>query len=66
MDKIQNLKEKARAFRALLASHDWKNTNAESLLRRLRGLRLLTTGQERRQPTGQDNLSLNAIRKSIY
>jgi hypothetical protein len=33
VDKTEMLKEKARAFRALLAAHDWKNTDAELLLR---------------------------------
>ena len=33
MDKKENLKEKARSFRALLTAHDWKDTDAELLLR---------------------------------
>lgn len=33
MDKIQNFKDKARVFRMLLATHDWKDTDAELLLR---------------------------------
>ncbi|PRX32139.1 hypothetical protein B0G75_104158 [Paraburkholderia sp. BL18I3N2] len=33
MDKVQNLKDKARAFRTLLQTHDWKDTDAQLLLR---------------------------------